>query len=362
MEEDVELAALADNLRFREALTWQNGDALRNALDRLVTAASGSTHRRRLETVASYWQRYCAKNETIGFFGPIGWGQLVDDGPAVVEEPGGGLLAARATRFEVWAIDALAAALAEDPGIRAWIPPRHHPARLPAGLDAAEEKVYRNCDGRPAFEAGPVELVAKLVEQGLLVWAFRVPVGPHPERELRAQLEAIGDPAARARCLEMLDRLEAARAAVTAAAGDPARSGERWTSSTKSSSLSQVAAQRRAGEMYAGSLGVLRGLPAEPEPAARAGCRRGTGPGAGAGAGRLRWYCGEVAEVGRTVIGGAVNEARAECGTSRVPLRRCGAASSRSSCRPRHGANSRRRQRRRGGRSRTAAPLDAVAG
>ncbi len=73
-EESAGLAALAGNPRFREALTWQNLDALRNALDRLATAASGSTHRRRLETVASYWQRYCAKNDTIGFFGPVGWG------------------------------------------------------------------------------------------------------------------------------------------------------------------------------------------------------------------------------------------------------------------------------------------------
>jgi lantibiotic biosynthesis dehydratase-like protein len=113
-EEDAGLARLAGNERFREALTWQNQDALRNALDRLSGAASGSTHRRRLETVASYWQRYCAKNDTIGFFGPLGWGRLADDGPAVVE-PGRELLAARVTRFEVWMIDALAAVLAEDP-------------------------------------------------------------------------------------------------------------------------------------------------------------------------------------------------------------------------------------------------------
>jgi hypothetical protein len=98
----------------------------------------------------------------------------------------------------VWAIDALAAVLAEDPGVRRWIPPRRHPARAPADLDAVEEQVYRRCDGRPAFEAGPIELVAKLAKRGLLVWAFRVPVGPHPERELRAQLGAIGDPAVQA--------------------------------------------------------------------------------------------------------------------------------------------------------------------
>jgi hypothetical protein len=320
-EEDAGLAGLAGNERFREALTWQNHDALRNALDRLSGTASGSTHRRRLETVASYWQRYCAKNDTIGFFGPLGWGQLADDGPAVAAEPGAELLASRVTRFEVWVIDALAEVLAGDPGVRRWIPPRRHPARVPAGLDAAEEQVYRRCDGRPAFEAGPLELVAKLAERGLLVWAFRVPLGPHPERELRAQLEAIGDPAVRARCLEALDRLEAARAAVASAAGDAAALGPALGGLGQVfESLTGVAPRRRAGEMYAG-----RSVCYED-------CRRNLalrlGPDVVAELARVlvpvlagaRWYCGEVAEVGRAVIAGAVTEARAERGTGRVPL------------------------------------------
>jgi hypothetical protein len=320
-EEDAALARLAGNERFREALTWQNQDALRNALDRLSGAASGSTRRRRLGTVASYWQRYCAKNDTIGFFGPLGWGQLADDGPAAVVEPGPELLASRVTRFEVWVIDALAAVLAEDPGVRRWIPPRRHPARVPADLDPAEEEVYRRCDGRPAFEAGPVELIAKLADRSLLVWAFRVPLGPHPERELRAQLEAIGDPVVRARCLEALDRLEAARAAVTAAAGDAAALGRALDELGQVfQALTGVAPRRRAGEMYAG-----RSVCYEE-------CRRNLtlrlGPDVVAELARVlvpvlagaRWYCGEVAEVGRAVIAEAVAEARAGCGTGRVPL------------------------------------------
>jgi hypothetical protein len=339
-EESAGLAGLAGHQRFREALTWQNQDALGNALDRLSAAASGSTHRRRLETVASYWQRYCAKNDTIGFFGPLGWGQLADDGPAVVAEPGAELLAARMTRFEVWAIDALAAVLAEDPGIRRWIPPRRHPARVPADLDEAEKQVYQRCDGRPAFEAGPVELVAKLADQGLLVWALRVPVGPHPERELRAQLEAIGDPAVRARCLEALDRLEAARAAVAAAAGDADALGRALDKLGQVfESVTRVAAHRRAGEMYAG-----RSVCYED-------CRRNLtlrlGPDIVAELARVlvpvlagaRWYCGEVAEVGRAVIAEAVAEARAERGATRSRSSTCGAASYRSSCRPRDGVN-----------------------
>jgi hypothetical protein len=36
--------------------------------------------RRREEVIASYWQRYCSKNDTIGFFGPLGWGGFSGNG------------------------------------------------------------------------------------------------------------------------------------------------------------------------------------------------------------------------------------------------------------------------------------------
>src|SRR5690349_24981784 len=71
-DEDTRLPALAGERRFREALTWQNRAALSNAVDHLSSPALTGRQRRRLETVASYWQRYCAKNDTIGFFGPLG--------------------------------------------------------------------------------------------------------------------------------------------------------------------------------------------------------------------------------------------------------------------------------------------------
>ncbi len=117
------LAGLAGDPALREALTWQNRDVLRNALDRIDLEGSAGKRRRRVEVIASYWQRYCAKNDTIGFFGPLGWGRITDDGPALTVEPGEQLLADRATRFEVWAVDALAAALATDVEVKPWIPP-----------------------------------------------------------------------------------------------------------------------------------------------------------------------------------------------------------------------------------------------
>ena len=73
--------------------------------------------------VAAYLQRYCAKNDTIGYFGPVGWGRWSDQGPALVATPGAGLLAERAVHFEHWAIDALAQRLSQDAEVRSWLEP-----------------------------------------------------------------------------------------------------------------------------------------------------------------------------------------------------------------------------------------------
>jgi len=69
-----EIAGSAD---FREALTWQNRTAVETAIDPLLRGSPDglerhSSRKQHEELVASYWQRYCAKNDTIGFFGPVG--------------------------------------------------------------------------------------------------------------------------------------------------------------------------------------------------------------------------------------------------------------------------------------------------
>jgi len=319
-DEDVRLPELANAPRFREALTWQNRDALRNAVDR-VSSGSGSDRRRRLATVASYWQRYCAKNDTIGFFGPLGWAELSDDGPGAVVEAGPDLVAARMTRFEVWAIDALAEALVEDPEVRRWVPLRRHPATLAVDLDRAEEDLCSRCDGRPAFEVGPVELIEKLVARGVLIWRFRVPLGPHPERDLREQLDAIADPLIRARCVDRLDLLEAALAAVAWAAGDAGALAMAFDELDATfESLTGVAAHRRPGEMYAGrSLCyeecrrdvTIRFGPLVVDELARALVPVLAG---------ARWYTGEVWQAGCRIVSAALEDARAAVGASRVPL------------------------------------------
>jgi hypothetical protein len=66
-DEQAGLRAVACDPLFRTAVTWQNRAAMRNAVAKIAAgaAAPGSRQRQREEVVASYWQRYCAKNDTI---------------------------------------------------------------------------------------------------------------------------------------------------------------------------------------------------------------------------------------------------------------------------------------------------------
>src|SRR5436305_1527333 len=70
---------------LREAIAWQNRHALATGIDMLrrhgpEPARRKTKDRQHESLVASYLQRYCAKNDTIGFFGPVGWSQF-DEGP-----------------------------------------------------------------------------------------------------------------------------------------------------------------------------------------------------------------------------------------------------------------------------------------
>ena len=158
-DEGARLAAVASDTAFQEAVVWQNRSAYRTAVSTVASGlnATGSKRRRREDVVAAYWQRYCSKNDTIGFFGPLAWGAVHDDGPALVFRAGD-LVSEREVHFETWAIEAL----------------------------------------------------ARRIGQGLVV-----PLQPWAELDVRRQLEERGD----ARGLDILDRLEAARSTVAVAGG-----------------------------------------------------------------------------------------------------------------------------------------------
>jgi hypothetical protein len=136
------LAAVAHNPRFREAVAWQSREALRGGVEKLAQGGeSPSRRKRREEVVAAYWQRYCAKNDTIGFFGPLGWGRF-PDADEDFQLRAGPLASQRVVHFETWALEAVARAVGYD----VLLPMAAHPEReLRAGLE-------RNPAGLAALE------------------------------------------------------------------------------------------------------------------------------------------------------------------------------------------------------------------
>src|SRR3984957_1082477 len=224
---------------FQEALTWQNPVLAQFLLDHGVERGrtSPSKQRKRELVIASYLQRYCLKNDTIGFFGPVGWATMAPGTAGLVVTPGEQLIARRSPYFEVWAIDQVAAGIARQGRVLGWLRPRrtraavlagnvlYRPHRQPVTLTDAELRLLLACDGRrtisDVLEANGAPhargLLARLAELGALRLDLEGPVHAWPERLLREKLELIADPEARAAALAPVDQLIKARDAVAAA-------------------------------------------------------------------------------------------------------------------------------------------------
>jgi hypothetical protein len=272
--------------RFREALTWQNRSALHRGLESLLNTPSGAADketRKREMLVARYAQRYCVKNDTIGFFGPVGWGEFKPEGAAVELLAGASLVSKRTVYFEHWCIDALASKLAEDqelkphmlvrrmPTVRVEGSTLHFPVDRTAPLSDDVARLLDACTGDKTAAEIAREVLAdrtldftgedevyyrlqELAEQRLVAWTLEIPTGTSaPEAALFAQLSSMPASDARARALASLDVLEQRRADVAGASGDPsALDAALDRLETTFASLTGSAATRRGGETYAG--------------------------------------------------------------------------------------------------------------
>ncbi|HEX7774007.1 MAG TPA: lantibiotic dehydratase, partial [Pyrinomonadaceae bacterium] len=275
---------VASHEKFREAVLWQNRSAVHGSIDallRMPADSRGAERRRREELVANYLQRYCAKNDTIGFFGPVGWAKFSRAVEALEVRTGPNLLASRQVFFETWAIDTLVEALAKDKSLRPWMAPRllpfvrvesrtlHRPFQKPVTLPAACAALLQACDGERtaeqlAAEFGHVargglrgdaevyELLEKLVSLGVISWTLEVPYELYPEGSLRRLLERFGDERMRKVALNKLAWIEQGRRQVAASAGDAgkldAALGELEHRFTL---LTSAASTRSSGKMYA---------------------------------------------------------------------------------------------------------------
>jgi hypothetical protein len=245
------LREAAGDDRFREAVAWQNPHVLSRAIDLLLKQPPTATDfkaRQREALVASYLQRYCLRNETIGFFGPVGWARWEGSGPALTLHTSGALVEKRTTYFEYWCIDALASHLAGDKELRPQLRPRrlptvrlegtrlHHPVDRVSQLPLAFARTLDACDGaRSAEELAATlradaslglesdqdvyDVLAELARNQLISWSLIVPpAGPFPEQRLRQCLLGMRPTQATRRALAAVEELDAARQAVVLAA------------------------------------------------------------------------------------------------------------------------------------------------
>lgn len=275
---------------FRSALTWQNPGALSSVAGVLrdgPDAPRNERRRRREEIVAKYWQRYCLKNDTIGFFGPMCWttvgaeGPEGTDGPIVAGAPGPGLVRLRRAFFEWWALDALGDTIAADPRVRPWLPvrlephvtlrarellvPNEPPRRVSpatAALLTAARRRRRAADlavelvsdpgGGLRREADVYAELAELAKSGVLRVGFDLPMDLTAADTLRAQLGEVDDAPARDAALRELDALCALRDAA-AAAVDPDELAVAMTAlERRFEEVTGQAPRRRPGQTYAG--------------------------------------------------------------------------------------------------------------
>lgn len=251
-----EIAGTAREDRFREAVMWQNRHAVETALDELAAkpaavAARTSRRRQHEELVASYLQRYCTKNDTIGFFGPVAFARLADEGEAVSVRCGAGLVQRREVYFEAWCVNALAEALGRNPALLPWLAPRlkssfhlegrilHRPFGKPVVLPHLQACLLALCEGHriardlareliadPAVPLSTEEEVYRLIEElcraRVLTWALQVPPELYPDRALAALLARIEPAPLQAGTMAALQELQQARDRVALAAGRPA--------------------------------------------------------------------------------------------------------------------------------------------
>ncbi len=270
--------------RFREAVAWQNPKLIKQCLDKIAAGEPRNVRGRNHElTIAGYLQRYCVKNDTIGFFGPVGWARWTDDGAAWLGmNVSDRFLSRRTANFEAWAVDAVARALSAAPALRPWLVPRrfsghrldggtlHVPGRGQVVLDSRESELMFLADGVRCLRDIAAELVwseypelgeetalfaayQALAERALVRLDFVGTIQTWPERALLERLERISDRAVRQSALGTVHRFIAARDRVGAAAGDDVALEAALADLAECfQDITGVRGERRPGETYAG--------------------------------------------------------------------------------------------------------------
>jgi Lantibiotic dehydratase, N terminus len=283
-----ELANFARSPRYREAVALQNLRLIDTCLDKLADERPGKAARRRQRemTVARYVQRYCLKNDTIGFFGPFCWATCTSDGEALTVEYGPTLLASRELYFEQWAIDQVAAVFSAGADMIPWLSPKivdsvyidgalaRRSAGSAIGLSDQDQRVLSLCNGTSTVRSISERLLRpgpgcqaqifrddhdvrytldRLRQADVISIDLTGPVEARPEQTLRRRLHDIGDGQVRSPRLAALDDLIGARDRAEASAGNAAGRIEALGGlNSKFEQMTALSAARRHGQAYVG--------------------------------------------------------------------------------------------------------------
>lgn len=274
------LREIAELDKFQEAIIWQNRRAFHTGVESFLRHQSNggnrnSKQRQYEQLISNYAQRYCAKNDTIGFFGPVGWARIDGDESSITTTIGPDFLAQRTVYFENWCIDALVNTLNER-GIRRWVAPRLNPTMRvegaslmrpqmpPLPLSAQDASLLAACDGvrtaatltvtlNEITEAEVLKRLEEFRELGFISWDLELPIGPYPERDLKCLLDRVGDAELKDWGLSRLRELEEGRMAIARAAGNPRQLDQAMKELESTfTSVTNRAATKSAGKNYAG--------------------------------------------------------------------------------------------------------------
>jgi hypothetical protein len=278
------ISEIAADPLFQEAVIWQNRRAFHTGIRSLLANTDterSSQLRQHEQLVASYWQRYCVKNDTVGFFGPVGWAQMRNDAPAITATPGDSLLAVRDVYFENWAIDTLTETLSKQPLLRQWGKPRqlpfvhlegtslYLPHQAPIALGMNETVLFQACNGiRTAKQIAAdlrvnyanlfqneehvYRLLGQMHDSGWIHWRLEVPFASSPEKALWKLLQGIQDENLRKPAQAAVLKMESNRRAIAKAAGNPEALDKAFeVLENDFVRLTNTTATRSAGKTYA---------------------------------------------------------------------------------------------------------------
>ncbi|MFY0566268.1 lantibiotic dehydratase [Archangium lansingense] len=264
---------------IQEAVFFSNPAMYENVWSRYLEGEQrpdNSDARRVERQVYTYLQRFCAKNETTSFFGPISYGECDgEDGDDVKVVPSGSTR--RRTFLTFWAITELARAVAREREVRRHLPLRLNPLfkveagrasceplKLEVALSPEAERLLAVLPGAPTLGAAsgalgqPVETVERLVVP--LMKSALVLLGlPFVANDfgtfasLREAVAALPASEARERWLSRLDELERLRSEFEGA-GLARRRELLQTLETRFTEYTGKPARRGEGQVYSDRL------------------------------------------------------------------------------------------------------------